>query len=45
MIENIAVISVEKGFITDEQRNTALAEISYRTDLAQAVKTADLIKR
>lgn len=35
--------SVEKGVIQGEQRDAALERISYTTDLAQAVKKADLV--
>ncbi|MEW9668039.1 3-hydroxyacyl-CoA dehydrogenase [Ammoniphilus sp. 3BR4] len=35
--------SVEKGVIHGEQRDAALERISYTTDLAQAVKKADLV--
>ncbi|WP_173427727.1 3-hydroxyacyl-CoA dehydrogenase [Aneurinibacillus tyrosinisolvens] len=38
-----ASTSVEKGFITGEQKESALQRLSYTTDLIEAVQTADLV--
>ena len=35
--------SVEKGFVKAEQRDAALKNLEYKTDLEEAVKTSDLV--
>jgi 3-hydroxybutyryl-CoA dehydrogenase len=35
--------SVDKGFVKAEQRDTALENIQYKTDLEEAVKSSDLV--
>lgn len=42
-IESLAITSAEKGYIQNEQRDRVLQNLSYTTELSEAVQNTDLV--